>query len=195
MSVDFWRMGKKMLAWPVLSGFAAHSHLTVAVFTHFLHCPFSHLFHLGVSSSDRDFYYCSACTMEIWSLLQVLEVTVTQIIDTESSEEQHFRCKAGCRFLLGTFLWLLLQPCLPSWRVTPSEKDFLLPFYTWLLVDTHITPRCQLPCSSAGGVSHQKRCLQAPSFYTLLLEGLCLIRLAHKGGVLSQSLDLLQARD
>lgn len=28
-----------------------------------------------------------------------------------------------------------------------------------------------------------------------LLEGLCLIRLAGKGGVLSQSLELLQARD
>lgn len=85
----------------------------------------------GVSSSDRGFCYCSACAMEIRSVLKVLEVTVRQIIDTESSEEQHFRCKAGCSFPLGTFSWLLLQPCLPSWSVTPPEKDFLFPFHTW----------------------------------------------------------------
>lgn len=157
--------------------------------------PFLIPFTSGISSSEGDFYPRSVSAMEARSLLQVLEVTVTQRIDTASSENHHFWCKAACKFLLGAFSWLLLQPCLPSWRVAPPGKDFLFPFHAWLLVDACMAACCPFLCSSAGGVSHQKRRLRAPGSYTLLPEGLCLISLAHKGGVLSQSLDLLPARD
>lgn len=61
-------MYEKENAWPVLLGCAVHSCIAVAVFTHVLHCPFSHPFHLGISSSDRDLYYSSARAMEIRSL-------------------------------------------------------------------------------------------------------------------------------
>lgn len=129
----------------------------------FLLPPFSPPFHSGLSSSEGDLYYCSTSAMEIPSLLQVLEATVTQIIATESSEEHDFRCKAGCRPLLGTFLGLLLQSCLPSWRVTPPGKDFLFPCCAWLLVDMHIAACCPLLCSGAGGVSHQNAASRHPA--------------------------------
>lgn len=95
-------MCEKENAWPVLLGCAVHSCIAAAVFTHVLHCPFSHPFHLGISSSDRDFI---TAALERWrsDLLRVSEVKVTQITDTESGEE-YFRCKAGCRCLLGTLL-------------------------------------------------------------------------------------------
>lgn len=95
--------------------------------------------------------------------------------------------------MLGTFLQLLLQPSLllggcllPKWTLSSPAH---------VAADGCAWHRAARFSGGAGGVSQQKGCLQAPSFYALLQEGLCLIRLAHKGGVLSQSLDLLRAGD
>lgn len=120
MSIGFLIYGKEIVC--LVS--AVTSHLTVAVYSFPALSLFSSL-SLGCKLF-RQGLCCSSSTMEIQCLLQVLKVTLTQIIDTESSEEQHFQCKAGCRFLLGTFLWLLLHLALLFWRVTPPKPDFFI---------------------------------------------------------------------